>query len=119
MPLTLWTVSWCPDSIITIMTLERAISEVIGECDTTVRTLIGEATIRAEDKIGKPPSIKEEQALFLIFDILLKCRSYLFREKALFILHINHLHPRKGLPFDPLREPQEMELSSLGIMERF
>ena len=95
------------------------ILEVVGECYTTVRTFEGEATIWTEDKMGKPPSIEEEKALFLFFNILLKCCSYLFREKTLLIPHIHHFHPRKGFPFDPFRELQEMKLSSLGIIERF
>ena len=57
------------------MALERTIPEMVGERYTTVGTFKGEATIRAEDKMGESPSIEEEQALFLIFDILLKCRS--------------------------------------------
>jgi hypothetical protein len=92
---------------------------VIGERDTAVGTFEGEAAIRTEDKIGKPPSIEKEQALFLIFDILLKCRFYLFREKALLILHIHHLYPGKGFPFDPLRKIEETKFSFLGVIKRF
>jgi hypothetical protein len=45
---------------------------MIGEGHAAVRTLESEATIRAEDKIGKPPAIEKEEALFFIFNIFLK-----------------------------------------------
>ena len=57
------------------MALERTISKMVGEGDTAVGTFEGETTVWTEDKIGKAPSIEEEQALFLIFDILLKSCS--------------------------------------------
>jgi hypothetical protein len=78
MPLTLRAVSRCRDSIVTIMALQRAISEMVGEGHATVWTLEGEAAIRTEDKIGKPSSIQKEKALFFSFDAFLKCRPHLF-----------------------------------------
>jgi hypothetical protein len=93
------------------------ISEMIGEGDAAVRTLEGEAAIWAEDEISKPSSVEEEQALLLIFYIFSKCRLDLLREDTLLPLHINHLHSRKGPPFDPLREIEEMKLFFLRIVE--
>jgi hypothetical protein len=119
MALTFRTISRGLDSIITIMTLQGMIPEMIGEGYAAVRTLEGEAAIWAEDEIGKPSSIEKEQALLLIFDIFSECHLYLFRKDTPFPLHINHLHPRKGLSFDPLREIEEMKLSFLSIVERF
>ena len=84
------------------MALERTISEMVSECYSTVGTLEGEAAVWAEDKMGKAPSIEEEQALFLSFDIFLKTCSYLFREKTLFVSHIHDLHQGERFPFDPL-----------------
>jgi hypothetical protein len=60
------------------MALERTIPEVKGEGDAAVRTFEGVATIRAEDKIGKPSAIKKEEALFFILDIFLECRLQFF-----------------------------------------
>jgi hypothetical protein len=45
---------------------------MVGERHAAIRTLEGMATIRTEDKIGKPSAIEKEQTLFFIFDIFLK-----------------------------------------------
>jgi hypothetical protein len=99
------------------MTLERTIPEMIGEGHTAVRTLKGVAAIRTEDKIGKPSAIEKEETLFLIFDIFLKGCPHFFREKTPFLPHVHHLHPRKGLSFDPLREIEETKLSSFSVIK--
>jgi hypothetical protein len=65
------------DSIITIMTLQGTIPEMIGEGHTAVRTFEGEATIRTEYKIGKSSSIEKKEALLFVFDIFLKGHLYL------------------------------------------
>jgi hypothetical protein len=67
------TVSWCRDSIVTIVALERAIPKMVGQGDTAVGTFEGKAAIRTENKIGKPSSIEEEEALLPLSEILLKC----------------------------------------------
>jgi len=58
--LTLRTVSWSLDSIITIMASEGTVPEMVGERHTAVRAFEGETAIRAEDKIGKPSAIEKE-----------------------------------------------------------
>jgi hypothetical protein len=72
------TISRCRDSVITIMALQRPIPKMVGERHATVRAFKGETAIRTEDKIGKPPSIEEKEALSFIFDIFLKSCSHLF-----------------------------------------
>jgi hypothetical protein len=42
------------------MALERAIPEMISECYAAVRAFEGVTAFRAEDKIGKPPTIEKE-----------------------------------------------------------
>ena len=70
------------DPIITVMTLERTIPEMIGQGDTAVGTFEGKAAVRAEDETGKSPSIEKEQALFFFFNILLKSGPHLLREES-------------------------------------
>jgi len=118
MVLTSRTVSRGLNSIIAIMALHGMVSEMKGEGYAAVRTLEGEAAIRAEDEIGKPSSIEKEQTLLLIFYIFPERRLDLLREDTLLPLHINHLHSGKGPPFDPLREIEEMKLLFLRIVER-
>jgi hypothetical protein len=55
--------------------LQGAIPKMIGERDTAIGAFKSVAAFRAEDEIGKSPSIEEEQTLFLIRDILLKSPS--------------------------------------------
>ena len=72
MAFTLGAVSGGRDSVIAVVTLKRTVSQMKGESHAAVRTLEGESTIRAEDKIGKAPAVEKEQTLFLLSDILLK-----------------------------------------------
>jgi hypothetical protein len=51
---------------------------MVSEGDTTIGAFEGETTIRTEDKMSKSPSIEKEEALFLVFNIFLKRRLYLF-----------------------------------------
>ncbi len=52
------------------MALERTIPEMVGEGDAAVRALECEPTVRAEDEIGKSPSVEKEETLFLVLNIL-------------------------------------------------
>src|SRR3989304_6250425 len=104
MALTLRAVPRCRNSIITIMALERTISKVMGKRHTAVWAFKSVATIRTEDKIGKPSAIEKEQTLFFIFDIFLKCYLYFFRDDTTFLPHIHNLNLWKRSSFNPLRE---------------
>jgi hypothetical protein len=55
------------------MALEGMIPEMMGERHAAIRTLDGEAAIRAENEIGKPSAIQKEQPVFSVFYIFLKC----------------------------------------------
>ena len=72
MAFTLRTVSGRRDSVIAVVALKRAVSQMKREGHAAVRTLKGEPTIRTEYKIGKTPAVEKEQSLFLLSDIFLK-----------------------------------------------
>jgi hypothetical protein len=54
------------------MALQGTIPKMISERDTAIGAFKGVAAFRTKDEIGKPPSIEEEQTLFLVRDIFLK-----------------------------------------------
>jgi hypothetical protein len=82
MALTPGAIGRCLDSVITIMTLERTIPEMIGQGDTAVGTFEGKAAVRAEDETGKSPSIEKKETLLLFFNVFLKSRLHLLREES-------------------------------------
>jgi hypothetical protein len=105
------------DSIVAIVALEGAVPLVIGEGHTAVRAFKRQAAVRAEDKMGKSPSVKKEKALPLFLEIFLEARLQLGRKNAFLPFHVHNFHFWKGLSLDPLRETQEAKLSFFGIME--
>jgi hypothetical protein len=72
MPSTLRTISRGVDLIITVVTLKRIIPKMIRERHAAIGALKGKPTFRAEDEMGKPPSIEKEETLFFISPIFLK-----------------------------------------------
>ncbi len=62
-------------SVIAVVALEGEILVMVREGHAAVWAFKGEAAIRAEDEIGKSPPIEKEEALLLLFNILLEGAS--------------------------------------------
>jgi hypothetical protein len=78
---------------------------MVSKGHAAVWALKGEATIWAEDEVGKPPSVEKEETLFLILDVSLKCLPDPLRKQPLSFLDVNHLHLWEKFPFHSLWEP--------------
>jgi hypothetical protein len=77
---------------------------MVSEGHAAVWTLKGEATIWAEDEIGKPPSIEKEKTLLFILDVSLKRLPDPLGKETLSFLDVNHLHLGERFPFNSLWE---------------
>jgi hypothetical protein len=78
---------------------------MVSEGHAAVWTLKGEATIWAEDEVGKSPSIEKEKTLFLILDVPLKRLPDPLRKETLSFLDVNDLYLWERFPFDSLGQP--------------
>ena len=89
---------------------------MVGEGDATIGTLERQATIRAEDEVGEAPTIKEEEALSLFFDVSAKGCPHFFGEEGSLLFEIDDLHLGEGFSLDPLQELEEAEFPGFGIV---
>jgi hypothetical protein len=90
---------------------------MVSEGHTAVWALKSEATIRAEDEVGKPPSIEKEKTLFLIPEGPLKRLPDPLRKQPFSFLDVNHLHLRERFPFNSLWETQQGESPFFRVVE--
>ena len=111
------TISRRRNSVFAIVTLERAGSEMVSEGHTAVGALKSEAAIRAEDEVGKPPSIEKEKALFFVLDVPLKRLPEPLGKQPLSLLDIHHLYLWKKSPLHSLRETQQGESPFFRVVE--